>query len=155
MLLSLLSGLYRVHRLRVSSLCHVARWHFLPPLSFQKVFVCCCYCFTVFSLFSSTIRLSFLSLWCRFPTMESGHFLMYDWVKYFHYTRRVTSKQYVAYWRTQTFFNSLSVANFGFIRFVWPCLNDSDDICDLLWRIKCPRNFRPPLWILPYGFVAK
>ena len=42
MLLSLLSGLYRVHGLRVSSLCHVARWHFLPPLSFQKVFVCCC-----------------------------------------------------------------------------------------------------------------
>ena len=43
-LLSLLSGLYRVHGLRVSSLCQVARWHFLPPLSFQKVFVCCC-CF--------------------------------------------------------------------------------------------------------------
>ena len=40
--LSLLSGLYRVHGLRVSSRCHVARWHFLPPLSFQKVFVCCC-----------------------------------------------------------------------------------------------------------------
>ena len=38
-LLSLLSGLYRVHGLRVSSLCHAARWHFLPPLSFQKVFV--------------------------------------------------------------------------------------------------------------------
>ena len=38
--------------------------------------------------------------------------------------------------------------NFGFIRFVWPCLDDSD-ICDLLWRIKCSRNFRPPLWILP------
>ena len=38
-LLSLLSGLYRVHGLRVSSLCHVARWHFLPPFSFHKVFV--------------------------------------------------------------------------------------------------------------------
>ena len=38
-LLSLLSGLYRVHGLHVSGLCHVARWHFLLPLSFQKVFV--------------------------------------------------------------------------------------------------------------------
>ena len=38
-LLSLRSGLYRVHGLRVSSLRHVAHWQFLPPLSFQKVFV--------------------------------------------------------------------------------------------------------------------
>ena len=37
MLLSLLSGLYRVHRLRVSSLSPVAHRHYLPPLSFQKV----------------------------------------------------------------------------------------------------------------------
>ena len=37
--LSLLSGLYRVRGLHVSGHCHVARWHFLPPLSFQKVFV--------------------------------------------------------------------------------------------------------------------
>ena len=44
---------------------------------------------------------------------------------------------------------TLSVANFGFIRFVWPYLDDSDDICDLKWRIKCPRNFRPTPWILP------
>ena len=35
------------------------------------------------------------------------------------------------YWRTQIWLNSLSVANFGFFRFVWPCLDDSDDICDL------------------------
>ena len=35
-LLSLLSGLYRVHGLRVSSLCHVARWHFLPPFFFSE-----------------------------------------------------------------------------------------------------------------------
>ena len=42
--LSLLSGLYRVHGLRVSSLCPVARWQYLPPLSFQKMFF--------FSLFS-------------------------------------------------------------------------------------------------------
>jgi len=73
------------------------------------------------------------------------------------------------YWRTQIWLNSLSVANFGFIRFVWPCLDNFDDICDLchnlwmvptilfsvwpvkLWRIKCPaRNFRPPHWILPF-----
>ena len=40
MLLSLLSGLYRVHGLRVSSLCPVARWHYLPPLTFQKVLLC-------------------------------------------------------------------------------------------------------------------
>ena len=25
----------------------------------------------------------------------------------------------------------------------------SDAICDLKWRIKCPRNFRPSPWILP------
>ena len=56
MLLPLLSGLYRVHGLHVSSLCHVARW-----FSFQKVFVCCC-CRFVFPVLSSTIRLSFLSL---------------------------------------------------------------------------------------------
>ena len=60
-LLSLLSGLYRVHGLRVSGLCHVARWHFLPPLSFQKVFVVVVV--VLFSLSSLlTIRLSFLSL---------------------------------------------------------------------------------------------
>ena len=35
--LSLLSGLYCVHGLRVSSLCPVVHWHYLPPLSFQKV----------------------------------------------------------------------------------------------------------------------
>ena len=35
------------------------------------------------------------------------------------------------YWRTQIWLNSLSVANFGVFRFVWPCLDDSDDICDL------------------------
>ena len=34
------------------------------------------------------------------------------------------------------------------MRFVWPCLDDSDDIRDLQWRIKCPSNFRPPRWIL-------
>ena len=35
--LSLLTGLYCVHGLHVSSLCPVACWHVLPPLSFQKV----------------------------------------------------------------------------------------------------------------------
>ena len=36
-------GLYRVHGLRVSSFWPAARWHFLPPLSFQRLgcFVCC------------------------------------------------------------------------------------------------------------------
>ena len=34
LLLSLLSGLYRVYGLRVSSLCPIARWHYLPLLSF-------------------------------------------------------------------------------------------------------------------------
>ena len=33
-LLSRLSGLYRVYGLRVSSLCPIARWHYLPLLSF-------------------------------------------------------------------------------------------------------------------------
>ena len=44
---------------------------------------------------------------------------------------------------------SLFVEIVGFMRFVWPCLDDSDDIRDLQWRIKSPRNFRPPPWILP------
>ena len=26
--------------------------------------------------------------------------------------------------------------------------NDSDDICDPKWRLKCPRNFQPPSWSL-------
>ena len=65
-----------------------------------------------------------------------------------------------------------SVANFGFIHFVWPCLVDSDDICDLsqvmddsddiilcsdlLWRIKCPRTEFPTasLDITVYQFVS-
>ena len=34
---AVLNGLYRVHGLRVSSLCPVAHWHYLPPLSFEKV----------------------------------------------------------------------------------------------------------------------
>jgi len=38
-LLSLLCGLYRVHGLLVSSLCHVACEHFLSPVSLYKVFV--------------------------------------------------------------------------------------------------------------------
>ena len=29
------------------------------------------------------------------------------------------------------------------------CLDDSAEICDLKWRLKCLRNFRPPPWILP------
>ena len=42
-----------------------------------------------------------------------------------------------------------SVANFGFIRFIWPCSDDSGDICNRKWDIKCPRNFQLPPWILP------
>ena len=57
MLLSLLSGLYCVHGLRVSSLCPVARWHYLPPLSFQKVLL----------LFSLS------------PFFFTMHFLFYLW----------------------------------------------------------------------------
>jgi len=40
--------------------------------------------------------------------------------------------------------NSLFVEIVWFMRFVWPCLDDSDDIRDLQWRIQCPSNFRPP-----------
>ena len=29
-------------------------------------------------------------------------------------------------------------------RFVWPTLDDSSDICEIKWRQKWPRNFRPP-----------
>ena len=61
LLLVLLSGLYRVHGLRVSSLCTVVRRPFLPILCFRKVV-----CFLCLSLFSSTMRsffsFSFLSL---------------------------------------------------------------------------------------------
>ena len=45
--------------------------------------------------------------------------------------------------------NSLSFANFGFIRFVWPSLDESNDIRDLKWRTKRLWSFRPPRWILP------
>ena len=31
----------------------------------------------------------------------------------------------------------------------YECLDDSDDIFDPKWRLKCPRNFRPPPRILP------
>jgi len=57
-----LNGLYRVHGLRVSSHCLVARWHFLPSLSFQKV---CCFVFLSFTLlfhYPFFLFLSFLSL---------------------------------------------------------------------------------------------
>ena len=55
-LLSLLSGLYHVHGLRVSSLSPVARWHYLPPLSFQKLLL-----FSLFPPSFSPCILSFLS----------------------------------------------------------------------------------------------
>ena len=38
---------------------------------------------------------------------------------------------------------------FGFIRFKWLGIDDSDNVCDLKWRVKCPRNFRPPPCVLP------
>ena len=46
----------------------------------------------------------------------------------------------------------LSVANFGFIRFVWPCFDESDDIYVTCYGVslKCPSNFRQPLWLLPF-----
>ena len=57
LLLSMLSGLYRVHRLRVSSLCPVVRRHFLPFFFlFGKWFVLC-----VFSSSLPPSVLSFLS----------------------------------------------------------------------------------------------
>ena len=43
------------------------------------------------------------------------------------------------YWR-------LATDNIWLMRCL-PCLDDS--ICDLKWRIKYPKNFRPPPWILP------
>ena len=33
-------------------------------------------------------------------------------------------------------------------------LDDSDDICDLKYSIKCPRNFRPSPWILPPNYIT-
>ena len=47
----------------------------------------------------------------------------------------------------QTWWNSISVAKFGFIHFVQLCLDDSD-IYDLQWCIKCPKNFGLSPWIL-------
>ena len=36
------------------------------------------------------------------------------------------AKQSIVYWGLKLTF----VANVGFIRYIWPCLSDSDDICD-------------------------
>ena len=30
---------------------------------------------------------------------------------------------------------------------------DLNNICDPKWHLKCPRNFRPPPWILPKIFI--
>jgi len=49
-----------------------------------------------------------------------------DWSKYLERIRIL--KDITWMWLNLSL---LSVANFGFIRFVWPCLDDSDDICDL------------------------
>ena len=40
--------------------------------------------------------------------------------------RVLMAKQSVVYWGLKLTF----VANVGFIRYIWPCLSDSDDICD-------------------------
>ena len=53
------------------------------------------------------------------------------------------------YWQTQIWSKSLFCflfTMFGFIRQIWRCLDDSNDIYD---PIKCVRNFRQPPWILP------
>ena len=47
---------------RIMCIQPLSRCSLTVPLSFQKVFVCCCCRCFVFSLFSSAIRLSFLSL---------------------------------------------------------------------------------------------
>ena len=65
LLLSLLSGLYRVHRLHVSSLCPIACRHFLPLPSFQKVV-----CFCLFPLFFFMFGLLALS----YPLDLGSHF---------------------------------------------------------------------------------
>ena len=65
MLLSLVSGLYHVHGLRVSSLCPIARWHYLPPLSFQKVLL----------LFSLSFPLLFHHPFFLFYLWFIGHFV--------------------------------------------------------------------------------
>ena len=31
--------------------------------------------------------------------------------------------------------------NAAFIRYIWPCLSDWDDICGTKWRLKCPKIF--------------
>ena len=58
LLLPLLSGSYRVHSLRVSSLCLVARRQFLPLPSFREVV---CFCLLSSSLPSCVFSLSFSS----------------------------------------------------------------------------------------------
>ena len=62
--LSLLSGLYHVHGLRVSSLCPVACWHYLPALSFQKVL-----------LFFLSFTLLFHHVFFLFYLWFIGHFV--------------------------------------------------------------------------------
>ena len=45
------------------------------------------------------------------------------------------------------------VANFGFIHKIWGRIIDLNDISDSKWHAKCPRNFRPPPWILLKIFI--
>ena len=54
--------------------------------------------------------------------------------------------------RLQTALKLIFVANVGFICYIRPCLNDSDDICDQKWCLQCPRNFQQSPSILPSGY---
>ena len=58
-----------------------------------------------------------------------------------------------AHWQAKIWKNSLSVAYFGFVCFIWPSLDDSDDICDLKWHINVPgiSNRLLRYWYITYG----
>ena len=50
--------------------------------------------------------------------------------------------------RSRSNITGVNCGNFWLYSLDTTVLDDSDDACDLKWRIKCPRNFRPPPWII-------
>ena len=72
-----------------------------------------------------------------------------------HYSEtgsRSNIKEAYAHWKTQTRHNSFLIAHFGvFFHLIWPCLDDSSDICDWKWGLICPKN----CWLPPWKLLLK
>ena len=77
------------------------------------------------------------------PTSAPRKRAGYSEIIYLDRTSKEHNVDILLTWKMQMRWRSFLVANFGFIRLAWPCFDDSVDICDLKWRLKCPRNFRP------------